>query len=102
MKQNTTVKTIEALEARVHLGSVMDEVEKTNTRILVSKRGRPKVIMLSVNDYLENILKEDRLLAQVHLKAGKTGLSEVSEKDIEAEIKAERKAQAGKVKGKHK
>lgn len=47
MKQNTVVKTIEALEARVHFGAVTEEVERTNTRILVNKRGKPKLIMLS-------------------------------------------------------
>lgn len=96
MKHDTTVKTIEALEARVHFGSVMDEVEKTNTRFLVSKRGKPKIIMLSVNDYLKNILKEDRLLTQVHLKAKESGLGRITEEEIEAEIKAARKALAEK------
>jgi prevent-host-death family protein len=91
MKRNATVKTIEALEARVHFGSVMDEAEKTNTRFLVSKRGKPKLIMLSVNDYLENILKEDNLLTQIHLKAKETGLDRISEEEIESEIKAARR-----------
>lgn len=102
MKQNVTVKTIEALEARVHFGSVIDEVEKTNTRFLVSKRGKPKMIMLSVKDYLENILKEDRLLTQIHLKSKATGLDQISEEDIEAEIRAARKVQAGGKKRKSK
>ncbi|MCJ7481943.1 MAG: hypothetical protein MUO31_03160 [Thermodesulfovibrionales bacterium] len=43
----------------------MDEIEKKNTRFLVSKRGKPKIIMLSVTDYLKHILKEDELLTEV-------------------------------------
>jgi prevent-host-death family protein len=94
MKQNPVVKTIEALEARVHFGAVMEEVERTNTRILVNKRGKPKLIMLSVNDYLENIVKEDILLTQVHLQSKAAGLDQITEQEIDAEIKATRMSQA--------
>lgn len=96
MKNANAVKTIEALEARVHFGSVMDEVEKKNTRFLVSKRGKPKIIMLSVTDYLENILKEDELLTSIHLKTKETGLDKISEEEIEKEILASRRKRAGK------
>jgi prevent-host-death family protein len=96
MKNANAVKTIEALEARVHFGSVMDEVEKKNTRFLVSKRGKPKIIMLSVTDYLENILKEDELLTKIHLKTKETGLDKISEEEIEKEIRAARRKRAGK------
>jgi len=96
MKTQNVVKTIEALEARVHFGSVMDEVEKKNTRFLVSKRGKPKIIMLSVTDYLKNILKEDELLTKIHLKTKETGLDKISEEEIEKEILASRRKRAGK------
>jgi len=96
MKNANAVKTIEALEARIHFGSVMDEVEKKNTRFLVSKRGKPKIIMLSVTDYLENILKEDELLTSIHLKTKETGLDKISEEEIEKEIRAARRKRSGK------
>lgn len=91
MKTKSAVKTIEALEARVRFGSVMAEVEKTNTRFLVSKRGKPKMIMLSVDDYLKNILKEDTLLTEIQFKAKESGLDKMTSKEIAAEIKAARK-----------
>jgi len=96
MKSANAVKTIEALEARVNFGSVMDEVEKKNTRFLVSQRGKPKIIMLSVTDYLENILKEDELLTKIHLKTKETGLDKISEEEIEREILASRRKRASK------
>jgi prevent-host-death family protein len=96
MKNTNAVKTIEALEARIHFGSVIDEVEKNNTRFLVSKRGKPKIIMLSVTDYLKNILKEDQLLTKIHLKTKETGLDKISEEEIEKEIRASRRKRAGK------
>lgn len=98
MKAKSAVKTIEALEARVHFGSVMDEVEKKNTRFLVSRRGKPKIIMLSVTDYLKNILKDDNLLTRIHLKTKETGIDKISEEEIEEEIKAYRRERAGKKK----
>ncbi len=100
MKQKSTVKTIEALEARVHFGSVISEVEKTNTRFLVSKRGKPKMIMLSVSDYLQNFVKKDSVLASVHLKAKEAGLDKTIDEEIEAEIQAARKTIVGKRKPK--
>lgn len=94
MKAKSTVKTIEALEARVRFGAVMAEVEKTDTRFLVSKRGKPKMIMLSVNDYLKNILKEDTLLTEIQLKAKESGVDRMTAKEIETEIRAARKEKA--------
>lgn len=99
MKTKTTLKSIEALEARVRFGSVMSEVEKTNTRFLVSRRGKPKMIMLSVNDYLKNILKEDTLLTQIQLKAKESGLDKMTSGEINAEIRDSRKERA-EMKGK--
>ena len=96
MKHNVTVKTIEALEARTHFGSVLEEVEKSNTRFLVSKRGKPTMIMLSLNDYLQNILKEDSLLTRIHMKAKDAGLDKTAEEEVEAEIKAVRMSKAEK------
>lgn len=94
MKTKSTLKNIEALEARVHFGAVMSEVEKTDTRFLVSRRGKPKMIMLSVNDYLKNILKEDTLLARIQLKAKESGLDKITAEEIQMEIRSARKEKA--------
>jgi len=90
MKAKATVKSIEALEARVHFGSVMTEVERSNTRFLVSKRGKPKMVMLSINDYMENVLKGDKLLTEIQLKASESGLDKITGEEIETEIIAYR------------
>jgi hypothetical protein len=74
----------------------MDEIERKNTRFLVSKRGAPKIIMLSVTDYLKHILREDELLTKIHLKTKETGLDKISEEEIEKEIMATRRKRAGK------
>ncbi|HXW69745.1 MAG TPA: type II toxin-antitoxin system Phd/YefM family antitoxin [Dissulfurispiraceae bacterium] len=84
-------KLIDALQARVRFGKVMDEVENKNTRFLVSRRGKPKIVMLSINDYLKNVLKEQGLLAEIQWSAQETGLDRLTSKEIDAEIKAHRK-----------
>lgn len=69
----------------------MKEVEKDSTRFLVSRRGKPKVVIISVEDYLKNIIKQPKLLAKVQLSAGKANQTGISDSEIEAEISAYRK-----------
>jgi prevent-host-death family protein len=90
MKENTVTKLIDALEARTHFGEVMEQAEKGNARFLVSRRGKPKVMILSVADYLKNVVKEDAILAEIQLTAKQLGLDKMTEDEIEAEIAASR------------
>jgi prevent-host-death family protein len=85
-------KLIDALSARTHLGEVMDEAQKENTRFLVSRRGKPAVVILGVEDYLRNIVKKDGLLAEIQLGAKKAGLDKLTEKEIESEIRSYRRS----------
>jgi prevent-host-death family protein len=85
-------KLIDALSARTRFGELMDKVEKENVRFLVSRRGKAKVVILSVDDYLKNIVKENELLAQIQLNAQKSGLDRMTDQEINAEIAAYRKS----------
>lgn len=38
-------KLIDALSARTRFGELMEEAEKGKTRFLVSRRGKPKVVI---------------------------------------------------------
>ena len=88
MKQTTVTKLIDALHARTHFGEIMAEAEKGNARFLVSRRGKPKVMILSVADYLKNVVKEDSILAEIHFTAKGLGLNKMTESEIENEIAA--------------
>ena len=92
MPGKTLTKLIDALSVRTRLGEVMEQVEKENVRFLVSRRGKPKVVILSVEDYLRNFLRKDQLLAEIQLNAQKSGLDKVSEDEIESEIQAYRQS----------
>lgn len=89
-------KLIDALSVRTHLGEVMEEVEKENIRFLVSRRGKPKVVILSVEDYLKNIVKQPALLTRVQLSAEAAGKTGITDHEIEGEIVSYRKEKSQK------
>ncbi len=96
MATNSVTKMIDALSARIHFGEIMEEAEKEKTRFLVSRRGKPKVVILSVEDYLKNIVKQPEILARIQLSAQKAGLDKMTDKEIEAEINSYRRSKARK------
>jgi prevent-host-death family protein len=84
-------KVIPALLARTQFGQIMRRATKNQDRFLVSKKGEPQVVILSVEDYLRNILKEPKLLQELLKKAKESGLSKMSLRDIDREIEAARR-----------
>lgn len=85
-------KLIDALSVRTRLGEVMEEAEKENTRFLVSRRGKPAVVILGVEDYLRNIVKKNELLAEIQLGVRKAGLDKITGGEIDAEILSYRRS----------
>ncbi len=96
MPKKSMTKLIDALSARTRLGEVMEEAEKENTRFLVSRRGKPSVVIIGVEDYLRNVVKKNDLLAEIQLGAQKVGLDKTTPKEIEAEIRSYRRAKKNK------
>ncbi|MBW2370199.1 MAG: type II toxin-antitoxin system prevent-host-death family antitoxin [Deltaproteobacteria bacterium] len=68
----------------------MEKAEKQNTRFLVSRRGKPKVVILSVDDFIKNIAKQPELLTSIQLDAKQAGLNKLESSEINAEIQAYR------------
>lgn len=88
MSKKPMAKLINALSVRTRLGEVMEEAEKENTRFVVSRRGKPAVVILGVEDYLRNIVKKDELLAEIQLGAQKAGLDQMTDEEIDTEIRS--------------
>lgn len=86
MENEPTTKLIDALFARVHFGDIMEQAEKQNSRFLVSRRGKPKVVILSIEDYLKNVIKQPELITTVHLIAKKAELNKLADEKIDTEI----------------
>ena len=76
---------IDALSARTHFGEVMQRAEQENIRFLVSRRGKPTVVIMSVDDYLKNVLKKPKLLAEIQQGSVGPGLKEKLANEIIAE-----------------
>lgn len=86
-------KLIDALSARSHFGEVMEQAEKENLRFLVSRRGKPKVVILGVEDYLKNIIKQPKIMTEIQISAKKAGLDKMTEEEITAEVETFRYSQ---------
>jgi len=84
-------KNISALMARTQLGQILERVKKNQDRFLISKKGEATAVILSVEDYLKNIVKQPDVLTKLQKQAKKAGTDKLSLEDIDAEIKAFRK-----------
>ena len=84
-------KNISALIARTQLGQILERVKKNQERFLISKKGEATAVILSVEDYLKNIVKQPDVLTKLQKQAKKAGTDKLSLEDIDAEIKAFRK-----------
>ena len=81
-------KTISALIARTQLGQILERVKKNQDRFLISKKGEATAVILGVEDYLRNIIKQPDVLTKLQKQAKKAGTDKLSLEDIDAEIKA--------------
>lgn len=92
MKKNRTVtRTIPAFVARTQLGAVMRRANELGERFIVDKRGEPQVVILSVRDYLESVLKKPSGLSYLQKAAKKKGLDKLTSTEINREVRRIRK-----------
>jgi len=92
MGNKNTTTLIDALSARTRFGELIEKVEAESVRYLVSRRGKPKVVILGIEDYLKNIIKKDELLVEVQLSAKQAGLDKMTTSEIDSEIENYRKS----------
>ena len=95
MAAETKTKQIDALSARTHFGEVMQQAQQRNVRFLVSRRGKPAVVIMSVDDYRRNILRKPTILAEIQQEGtgldpgekpageGRAAVGQASEKQLE-------------------
>lgn len=80
-------RSISALIARTQLGQILERVSKNKERFLVSKRGEGKAVIMGLEDYLRNIIKQPEALASLQKQAEKTGANKLTLEQIDQEIK---------------
>ena len=54
MGNKNTTTLIDALSARTRFGELIEKAGTESIRYLVSRRGKPKVVILGIEDYLKN------------------------------------------------
>jgi prevent-host-death family protein len=92
METRPVTKLIDALTVRTRFGEIMETVEREQVRYVVSRRGKAKMVLMSVRDYLKNIVKKPDILVQLQMDAKKAGGDTISDTEIDAEIAAYRKS----------
>jgi prevent-host-death family protein len=92
METRPTTKLIDALTVRTRFGEIMETVEREQVRYVVSRRGKAKMVLMSVRDYLQNIVKKPDILVRLQMDAKKAGGDTISDQEIDAEIAAYRKS----------
>lgn len=84
-------KVIPALTARTQLGQILQRVRDRHDRFLISRRGEAQAVILSVEDYLRNVVKRPDAIAELQEAAKRSGVNTLSMQEIDAEIAAYRK-----------
>jgi prevent-host-death family protein len=84
-------RRIDAHVARTQFGQVMDRAVESNERFIVDRRGQPAVVILSVQDYLENVVSAPDWLRQAWAGAKARGVDKLTMDEIDGEIVAYRR-----------
>ncbi|MBI3950403.1 MAG: type II toxin-antitoxin system Phd/YefM family antitoxin [Acidobacteria bacterium] len=84
-------KIIPALTARTRFGEVIRRARERGERFIVDKRGEPQVVILSIEDYLQNVVKRPESLTQLQRIAKRRGLDTMTVTDIDREVRRIRK-----------
>jgi prevent-host-death family protein len=58
MESKSNTMLIDALTGRTRFGEIMEKAEKEQARFIVSRRGKAKVVIMSVEEYLRRICRE--------------------------------------------
>lgn len=86
-----TTKTIPAFIARTQLGQILERAAKDQNRFLISRRGQAAAVIMGIEDYLTNIIKQPEVLTKLQEQAAKSGASKLTLEEIDQEIASVRK-----------
>lgn len=89
-----TTQMIGLDQARQRLSGIVNGLDRSQLRYLVSSRGKPKAVLMSISDYLMTILRQKRaaVVVELQLEAQSKGLAKATPREIQREIRAARRA----------
>jgi prevent-host-death family protein len=82
---------VSALTARTQFGQIIRRVKEKNERFVVDRRGEPQAVIMSIKDYLDTIAPAAKWLKQSWHSAKRGGVSKLSMRDIDSEIRRYRR-----------
>lgn len=85
-------RSIPAFIARTQFGQILERVSQQKERILVTKNGEAKAVILGVEDFLQAVVKTPDSLRALQEAAKRSGADKMTLEEIEAEIQAVRRA----------
>lgn len=86
---------VSALRARTHFGSLLRRVEKERGSFVIEKRGMPRAILLSIQNYVRLAAPEPEVLRVIGEESKRHGTDALTDRQIDEII---RKTRAPKTK----
>lgn len=96
MSGSVKIKKVPALEARIHLGEIMKEVQGGKVRVLVEKSGVPMVGIISVEEFRRVIAEREarfEVVGRIRNRMPRVSDAEV-ERDVREALKDVRRRRA--------
>ncbi|MDW8240916.1 MAG: type II toxin-antitoxin system prevent-host-death family antitoxin, partial [Acidobacteriota bacterium] len=72
-------------------GEIMRRARERGERFIVDKRREPQIVILSIEDYLQNVVKQPKSLTRLQRSAKRRGLNTMRMGEIEREVRRIRK-----------
>lgn len=88
------VQIVGSKELRRALTGMLGAIQATDARFLVTVMGKPRAVLMGVQDYVRRVLREkpDALLVALQREATSAGASRLAMRDVDREIAAVRRA----------
>lgn len=81
---------VSALRARTHFGSLLRRVEKERGSLVIEKRGTPRAILLSIQNYARLAAPEPEVLRLIGEESKRQGTDVLTERQIDQIIRKAR------------
>jgi prevent-host-death family protein len=85
---------VSALRARANFGKLLRQVEDERRALVIEKRGTPKAVLLSVQDYVRLAAPEPEVLRVIGEESRRNGTDKLTSRQINQIIKAARAAKS--------
>jgi prevent-host-death family protein len=89
--EDNTGKMVSALAARSHFGALLQRVQDDGGSLVISKRGIPRAVLLSIRDYVRLAAPEPAVLRLIGEESVRRGTNKLSSRRIDQIIAATRK-----------